>query len=233
MGFLGDLGMPNIFGGGVQNAGQISLYIFGIFFVLVLSGVITFFYYSKKADKQIFKNKIELFKEINGKRYKIGTDRAKEVYIPDSNVSLYYLKIRKIYIARPTKSMGFDEYWYCIAENGEWVNFDMSILPGQNTSAKINYDHRDTRYAYVNLKEIIKKNYSDKNVKWWKEYAPLISIVIISFITLAGIWFIFLKIGDLVDQIAPLIESANAMVKSSSELMQLQQNLNSGVTISK
>lgn len=228
MGFLGDLGAPNLFGN-MQGVGQTSLFIFGIFFILLITGIITFVYYSKKLQKKQFKNKIIIFKEIHGKRTRIGADDAKEIYVPDSNISLYFLKNKKIYIARPTRAMGVDEYWYNILENGEWVNFDLSVVPGQNTLAKINYDHRDTRYAYINLKEIIKKNYSDKSVKWWKEYAPLITFVVVSFIFILGCWILLARIGKLITALGPIAEQFKQIAESMTNSVQVQQNLNSGI----
>ncbi|GAH06563.1 unnamed protein product, partial [marine sediment metagenome] len=129
------------------------------FVILIVAGGLTFLWNLKKAKKKTFKNRIPIFQTINGKRKRIGSDWAKELFVPDSNISLFYLKEYKIYLARPTRSMGENEYWYAISENGEWVNFDLSVSPDQDTLATANYDHRDTRYAYINLKEIIKKNY--------------------------------------------------------------------------
>jgi len=231
MGFLGDLGMPKLTGsgGGIHGFGQGALIIVAVFVILIFSGIITFFYYSKKIQKKQFKHKIIIFKEINGKISRIGADDAKEIYIPDSNISLYYLKKKKIYIARPTRAMNLDEYWYLIAENGEWINYDLSVVPGQNTLAKANYDHRDTRYAYINLKDIIKRNYSDKSVKWWKEYAPLITFIICFVIGVAGLWILFAKMGKLVTQLGTIAEQFKTISANLADAVNTQQNLNSGV----
>ena len=166
---------------------------------------------------------------INGKRTRIGIDTAKEVFIPDSNISLFFLKSHKIYIARPTRAMSKDEYWYSISENGEWVNFDLSIDPDKDTLSLANYDHRDTRYAYVNLKDLIKKNYKDKAVQWWKDpvIMNIIAFIIMSFIFIAACWILLSKIGNLITKLGPI---AQAMVDiSKNQAQTAAQTVGSGV----
>lgn len=205
--------------------------IFLAFIILIVAGAIAFFYYGGKAKKKAFKNKVPIFVSLNGKHKKVGTDWAKEIYVPDSNISLFYLKINKIYIARPTRAMGKNEYWYSISENGEWINFDLSTNPNDNTLAKANYDHRDTRYAYVNLKEIIKKNYKDKSLVWWKDpvIMNIISFVIMSIVFVGGCWFLIAKIGFLIDKLPALLEQQNMIADKMASAVQSVQNINSGV----
>ena len=227
MGFLGDLGV-NIGGGaGLQGIGQTIGIVLLIFFVVLFAGIVTFFHYAKKIKKQQFKYKIHIFKDVAGEIQPIDDDLAKEVMVPDTNVGLYYLLKRKIYIARPTRGMGKDAFWYKILPNGEWVNFDLKGIDGKKTLSKAEYDHRDTRYAYINLKEIIKRNYRDKSVKWWKEYAPLITFIVISFIFVLGCWVLLAKIGKLIDSVRPLLDMAKQILEANAQ--QVQGNLNSGV----
>ncbi len=229
MGFLGDLGV-NVGGGGqLQGVGQKIGIVLLIFFVVLFAGIVTFSYYAKKLKKQQFKYKIHIFKDVAGEIQPIDDDLAKEVIVPDTNVGLYYLLKRKIYIARPTRAMGKDAFWYKILPNGEWVNFDMKGVKGEKTLAKADYDHRDTRYAYINLKEIIKRNYRDKSVKWWKEYAPLITFIIISFIFVLGCWVLLAKIGKLIDSVRPLLDASRQVIEASTDQLQISQNINSGV----
>lgn len=230
MGLLDSLGVSDI-GGGIDlsGAGRGAVIIFVAFFVLLLAGIITFLYYSKKVKKTQFKYNIPIFTKIHGKQSRIGVDHAKELFIPDSNISLFFLKNKKIYIARPTRSMGKNEFWYSISENGEWINFDMSTDPEKNTLATANYDHRDTRYAYVNLTELIKRNYKDKSVQWWKEYSPLITFIIVSFIFIAGSWILISRIGKLIEGMGPLLDQWTVISESMAKSVQISQNLNSGI----
>ena len=231
MGFLDSVGLENSFFGKINwgMIGSWALIIFIGFVFLIIISVGTFLYYSRKVKKVQFKNKIPLFTNINGKHSRIGIDTAKEIFIPDSNISLFFLKERKIYIARPTRAMGKNEFWFSIAENGEWVNFDLASDPEKNTLALANYDHRDTRYAYVNLKDIIKRNYSDKAVKWWKEYSPLITFVIVSFIFIGGCWLLLAKIGTLIGELVPITDQWVKISDIMSGAVQNAQNINSGI----
>ena len=229
MGLLQNLGVNVGDGSKLQGVGQTIGIVLLIFFVILLAGIITFFYYSKKIKKQQFKYKIHIFKDVAGEIQPIDDDLAKEVFVPDTNVGLYYLLRKKIYIARPTRAMGKNAFWYKILPNGEWVNFDMKGVAGTKTLTKIDYDHRDNRYAYINLKEIIKRNYRDKSVKWWKEYAPLITFIITSFIFVLGCWVLLAKIGKLIDSVRPLMEIMKQNIDVSTQLLQNAQNINSGI----
>jgi len=233
MGFLSSVGVDSDFSGLIPSG---SLLFWGglillVFIISIVAGIIAFFYYSRKAKKTAFKNKIPIFVSLNGKHKNVGTDWAKEIYVPDSNISLFYLKINKIYIARPTRAMGKNEYWYSISENGEWVNFDLSTSPENNTLARANYDHRDTRYAYVNLKEIIKKNYKDKSLVWWKDpvIMNIISYVIMCVVFTGCIWFLIAKCGHLIGQMGPFLDKMDIIADKMSGAVQNAQNINSGV----
>ena len=201
------------------------------FVILLVVGGTTFLYYFKKAKKKAFKSQIPIFKTVNGKPKRIGLDWAKELFVPDSNISLFYLKNYKIYLARPTRAMGSDEYWYSISENGEWVNFDMSFDPKENTMAETNYDHRDTRYAYVNMKDIIKRNYKDKSLVWWKDpvIMNIISFVIMSIVFVGACWFLIAKIGSLIHEVTNLISELGPISENIARAVQGAQNINSGV----
>ena len=232
MGFFESVGVDNPLGG-ISGSGILFWggLIFLAFVILIVAGAIAFFYYARKYKKKAFKNEIPIFVSLNGKHKKVGTDYAKEIYVPDSNISLFYLKINKLYIARPTRAMGKNEYWYSISENGEWVNFDLSTNPEDNTLAKANYDHRDTRYAYVNLKEIIKKNYKDKSLVWWKDpvIMNIISYVIMCIIFVGACWFLISKMGNLIGQMGPFLDKMDIIADKMAGAVQGAQNINSGV----
>jgi len=233
MGFLSSLGVPeNLFG----NFSFSSILAWGgliilFFLILIVAGVITFFRYSAKLKEKQFKNKIPIFLRISGKLYRIDLDTAKEVFVPDSNISLFFLKKHKIYIARPTRSMAKDEYWYYISENGEWVNFDITSIENQDTLTETNYDHRDTRYSYVNLKEIIKKNYKDKSISWWKDpvVMNIIAFIIMSIIFLGGVWFIVARLGNSISELGPYTQQLAESSKNIADAVKISQNINSGV----
>ncbi len=233
MGVLGDLGVQEGFFGNIFSEGILFWIgiIFAAFLVLLVAGVGTFIYYNRKLKKISFKNQVPIFQSINGKHTRIGLDWAKELFVPDSNISLFFLKLHKIYLARPTRAMGKNEYWYSISENGEWINFDLSTNPEYNTLAKANYDHRDTRYAYVNLKEIIKKNYKDKVLVWWKDpvVMNIISFVIMSIIFVGAVWFLIAKMGVLISSQGAWLDKMEIIADKLSGAVMNAQNINSGV----
>lgn len=233
MSFLSSLGVKGNLFGFISGDGLLFWggIIFVAFIILIFSGGISFFYYSRKSNKLSYKSQIPIFLSLNGKHIRAGLDWAKEIFVPDSNISLLFLKHHKIYLARPTRSMGKNEYWYSISENGEWVNFDLTTDPEKNTLANANYDHRDTRYAYVNLKEIIKKNYKDKSLVWWKDpvIMNIISYIIMSIIFIGGCWFLTAKMSTLISQFGPLLDKAGLIADRLADAVQNAQNINSGL----
>ncbi len=233
MAILEDIGVNENFFGNITSSGiffWIGI-IFAAFIILIFAGAVAFFYYNRKMKKVSFKNQVPIFLKIHGKHTRVGLDWAKELFVPDSNISLFFLKIHKIYLARPTRPMGKNEYWYSISENGEWVNFDLSTSPGEDTLAQANYDHRDTRYAYVNLKEIIKKNYKDKALIWWKDpvVMNIISFIIMSIIFVGACWFLIAKMGGLIGRVGDLIKALDPIAEKMSQAVINAQNINSGV----
>ncbi len=233
MGVLDSLGVKGNFFGGLASSGiwfWVGI-VFAAFLILIVAGGIAFFYYNRKAKKISFKNQVPIFMSINGKHQRIGLDWAKELFVPDSNISLFFLKVHKIYLARPTMAMGKNEFWYSISENGEWINFALSTNPEQNTLAKADYDHRDTRYAYVNLKEIIKKNYKDKALVWWKDpvVMNIISFIIMSLIFVGACWFLISRMGGLVRDVGNLIEQLGPIADTMANAVSNAQNINSGL----
>ncbi len=230
MGLLESLGVSNPLSGINWGAlGVWATFAFLAFIILLVAGLATFFYYTRKIKKLQFRNQIPIFQTLHGKHTRITVDYAKEVFVPDTNVSLFFLRDKKIYIARPTRAMGKNEYWYSISENGEWVNFDLTADPEKSTLSQANYDHRDTRYAYINLKEIIKRNYKDKAVKWWKEYSHIITFIIVAFVFVGSMWVLISKIGNLIAELGVVADKFSIIADKMATGVQQAQNINSGV----
>lgn len=232
MAILEEVGVSNNFFGNFNSGGLffwVGIIFLG-FVILIVAGAIAFFYYYRKMKKLSYKNLIPIFMSINGKRHRIGQDYAKELFVPDTNISLIFLKAHKIYLARPTRAMGKNEFWYSISENGEWVNFNLSVDPKYDTLANTNYDHRDTRYAYINLKEIIKKNYKDKSLVWWKDpvIMNIISYIIMCIIFVGACWFLIAKMGKLIGQMGPFLDKMDLIADKLAGAVKNAQNINSG-----
>lgn len=215
-----------------QNWGFIGIIIGVIFSTLILSIPVIALIIGlnlKKKKKYLYRFKIVIFMQVNGKIRRIGVDNAREMFVPNSNISLFFLKSKKIYLPRATRAMGENEFWYKISDNGEWVNYDLSADPDKDTFAIANYDHRDTRYAYTNLKEIIKRNYSDKAIVWWKEYSHVISFIIIVVVTISGLIFIISRLGNVITQLIPLAETMKEIAEIMKDISINNQNVNSGI----
>ncbi len=182
--------LPNVgsfFKGGGYVAGTVLL----IFLGIVAFGLIGFFVYYKMMNKKQFYITVNLFKIVNGKRFFIRSDKAKEIVIPRTNVKLLKWKEMNIYSAYPTRAMGQNIYAYNINRFGELTNFDFGEGEDQ-TEAQMDFDHRDQTYAYLNLQQLINRNWRDKNtLGWWKENLPLITVIVATILLVLAMWFFF------------------------------------------
>lgn len=183
---------------------QVGNFFLFLFVLLLISGIIIFFYY-QRSQKKLYDKKIHWFEEQHGELWPVGDNKACELTIPNTNLQVFYIKEKDMYLPRGTKRMGLKSYWYAIKNNREVVNFTIRNI-NKESEAELNYDHTDMRYANQNLKDLIKRNYRDKSVKWWKEYKDIISTVI--FILVMGISFFFLlgKISEIVDKLGVIAD---------------------------
>ncbi len=190
MAFHESLGVSGI-GSFFQGSGFVVGTILLIFLGVVVFGVISFFIYRKLVNKKQFYITVNLFKIVNGKRFFIKSDKAREIVIPRTNVRLLKWKAMNIYSAYPTRAMGNNIYAYNINRFGELTNFDFG--EGEDpTEAKMDFDHRDQTYAYLNLQQLINRNWREKNVLgWWKENLPLITVIVSSILLVLAMWFFF------------------------------------------
>ena len=194
-----------------------------IFLGILAFGIVAFFIYSKMLNKKQFYITVNLFKFVNGKRFFIRSDKAREIVIPGTNVKLLKWKNMGIYSAYPTRAMGHDIYAYNINRFGELTNFDFGQGEDE-TEAQMDFDHRDQTYAYLNLQQLINRNYKQKNVVgWWKENLPLITVIITTVLLVLAMWFFFSQSSH---QLATWTEISKSMADAS---LQCNPNLNSGI----
>lgn len=208
-------GTENIFGEGFNLSGTISgvaqfLLLIGMFIIV---GAIFFWIYYLKNVKAEYRQKVHWFEEVNGSTIPLGMDLARELTIPNTNVQVFYIKSKDLYLPRPRIKMGKDAYWFVIKRNGEIVNFAMKNINDEMKEANLDYDHTDMRYALTNLKELIKRNYRDKSQPWWREYKDVIGLVILIFVLTISFIFIISKVGDLIDKAGTLIQHADQLIQ--------------------
>lgn len=210
----------------LQGVGIFVLFLF----VLAIVGGITLFLLYKLKEKKLYNKKLHFFEEITGIMQPVEDLMATELIVPGTSIRVFYIKEKDLYMPRGTKKMGKDAYWYAILNNREIVNFVMKNLNKELREANLDYDHTDVRYAYENLREIIKRNYKDKSVKWWKEYKDVIATAIFIFVLTLSFVFIIWKLGEVVDKIGTLLEVANGIIERTATLQQSTGGPISGIS---
>lgn len=183
-----------------------------IFLLFILVGGVFYLAYYLKKKKKKYDKKIFWFEEVNNVPVPVGEDSACELTIPGTNINVFYIKAKDMYLPRPTKRMGKDSYWYMIKNNREIVNFALKNINEQMKEANLDFDHTDMRYALTNLQELIKRNYRDKSQPWWREYKEIISLIVLIFVLTLSFIFIISKVGTLIDQVGTLIEHADQLI---------------------
>lgn len=202
---LGNFGLSGFMSGLVQ-----FIIILGLF--CVVGGIFYYWYYLVQKKKK-YKEKIFWFEEVHSDVIPVGEDNACELTIPGTNINVFYIKEKNMYLPRPVKRMGKNAYWYVIKNNRELVNFTMKNINDEMKEANLDYDHTDMRYALTNLKELIKRNYRDKSQPWWKEYKDVISLVVLIFVLTLSFIFIISKTGELIDKVGTLIDHADQLIQ--------------------
>ncbi len=206
----------------LSNTGFIVGTVLLIFLGVVIFGVGGFFVYLNLANKKQFYITVNLFKTVNGKKFFIRSDKARELTIPGTNVRLLKWKNMGIYSAYPTRSMGNNIYAYNVNKFGQLTNFDIAVGEDE-TEAKMDFDQRDQTYAYLNLQALISKNYREKNkANWWKENLPLIAVIVSTVLLILAMWFFFSQSGQ---QLATWTQIS----KNFADAASCSQPINSGL----
>ncbi len=205
--------MDNINLGGFASGANQLFIILGLF--ILAGGILfTFLYISK--NKKLYSKNLHFFEEINGEMAHVEDCKAAELTIPQTNIKVFYVKTKNMYLPRGTRRMGKNSYWYCIRNNKEIINFVMTNLNKEMKEAKLEYDHTDMRYALANLKELIKRNYRDKSKKWWQEYRDVIAVVVFVFVMSLSFFFTLKQMGNLVGDIGNLISRLEPLIHAAN-----------------
>ncbi|KKL51935.1 hypothetical protein LCGC14_2290490 [marine sediment metagenome] len=218
-GFLGSIpGLDSLnVGGFFGSLGGIWKILLGVLIFLTIASIM-FFILWKIKNRKLYNKKIHWFEEVNGAIVPVDTDLATEMTIPNTNITTFYIKKKDLYLPRPTKRMGKDSYWFVIKNNREIVNFTMKNINDEMKEGNLDYDHTDMRYALVNLRAMIQRNYRDNSKPWWREYKDVIGLVVLIFVLSLSFFFLISKVAELIDKAAILIEHADQLVKSAQTL---------------
>lgn len=207
----------------------VGLFLLVLFLLFVVGGGLLLILYKFK-ERGLYNKKLHFFEEITGVMQPTEDFKAMELIVPGTSIRVFYIKEKDLYMPRGTKKMGKDSYWYAVLNNREIVNFTMTNLNKELKEANLDYDHTDVRYAYENLREIIKRNYKDKSTKWWKEYKDVIVNVIYIFVLTLSFIFIISKLGDVVDKIGIILDRLIELIEQVSVLQQSSGGPGSGIT---
>jgi hypothetical protein len=213
-----------------SNTGSSLGRILFIFLLIVIVGVIAFFWHQARMRKANYTLTVNLFKIVNGKRFWIASDKAREIVVPGTNVRLLHWLNKNIYSAYPTRSIGLNVYAYSINRVGELTNFDFAEKGDDDTEAKIDYDHRDQTYAYLNLQEFITRNYKSKGaISWWQQNLPLITIIVTTILLCLAMWFFFSQSGKQIAQWSTISANMKDAANMIGNACIQSNNLGSGV----
>lgn len=196
-----------------------------ILLIVGVIGFIVFLIFYTKKQKQIYKYKVHIFEEVRGKFIRVKSDLARELTVPDTNVAVFFLKDSKIYLPRPIRNMGLNEYWFVIRNNREWINIELANFNELTKELGYEFDYTDTRYAYVNLKEIIKRNYRDKVAKWWEKYQGLIYMVVLLLAFALAMGYVTTKVGKAVTGMTEIQKEQTKQLEIQNDIMKAYNTL--------
>lgn len=216
-------------GAGLSNVGTSIGIILLLFFIILIGGGATFYFYKSKADKKNYNHVVNLFKFVSGKRFHVGSDVAREIVVPGTNIRLLHWKRRNIYSSYPTRAIGPNVYGYMINRVGELTNFDLDA--GEDpTEAKIDYDHRDQTYAFLNLQEFINRNYKNRDkISWWQQNLPLITIIVCAILLGLEMWFFFSQSGKQLQQWSIISTNMKDAAQQIANAVIQTKNMGAGV----
>jgi len=201
-----------VFRAGPVNWGNIGIIIASIV-VFVIAGIVTIFVVMNKTNKKKYSNKITFAKEINGKIFLVGEDYAKELTIPYTSIKVFFLKKAKTWSPKLIYDIGKNHFLILIGKGGEWINTNFRY--GLDGVIELNDELKPTRdYANENLKELIKRNWTDKNSDWWKKNAHYVFLIALGIVVIIAL-VIALSGGK---KMASAFVSASVNYKEASQI---------------
>jgi hypothetical protein len=219
MGVLSNVGvnLPEI---NPVNWGSVGIIIASVI-VLIVGGGVTFFIVLNNINKKKYIHKITFAKEINGKIFLIGEDFAKELTIPYTSIKVFYLRKGGTWSPKLIYDIGKNHYLILIGKGGEWINTDLRY--GTDGVIELNDELKPTRdYANENLKELIKRNWTDKNADWWKKNAHYVFLIALGIIIIIAL---VIAMSGMKKTSANLSLASNSYLKASEVYAQANNDL--------
>lgn len=190
----------------------------GLILIALLVGGCVFMYFRwQKRKKSGDLKEIQWWEEVSGQLVPVRKDTAKEIIIPGTNLRVFYIRDKNTWLPRFSRGITSNMFFVAITKNKELINFTLKSIDDHLAKGDLTFDHTDMRWAAENLREFVKRNYKDKAVTWWKEYAQVIGVVIfIVFMTISLATIIYFmkgmveEIGVVVSNLADAIDKINA-----------------------
>jgi len=198
-------------------------------FAIIIFIVLMYFTFSKKKKFLQKAPVINLvwWSDLNGKMEQEREDKAKEVFISGTNLSLFYVQDKKLWLPRFRNATKTNLYYLTKDKAGNIINFTVSSI-NDKKQAETKEDETDESWAAENTREFIKRNYTDKAIKWWIAYKDVITIgIYIIFLTLSFVVITyFLK--DLAKDVGTITAGINEALNKLSQCGGMLSN--SGIT---
>ncbi|KKL77531.1 hypothetical protein LCGC14_2033990 [marine sediment metagenome] len=194
----------------------VGLFFLTIFLFILVGGVL-FWWLNRKYDRKVDIHNIVWWEEIGEHMQLYGqSDKARELTIPGTNVKVFYIKARKMYLPRFTIKVGERTYFVGIRKNREIVNWRPKNLNKDMIESGLDYDHRDMRYASTNLKAMVDRNYRQKALPWYLEHKELIGVLILIIVVSGSFWFLFGKVEELLTLAGQILENAGVILNEAN-----------------
>ena len=204
--------------------------IFNIVALIVIAGIVGgmvygYFRWKKNKGSDVSKE-LRWWEEISGQLVPIRTDKAQEIIIPGTNLRVFYVKSKNMWLPRFSRGVTANTFFVAITKNKEMVNFTLATIDNDLAQASLTYDHTDMRWAAENLREFVKRNYKDKATTWWKEYSQVIGVIVyLVFMTISFVTIIYFMrgivedIGTVANTLAGAMEKINACAPGSGVII--------------
>jgi len=200
----------------------------GLIFLIVtviIGGLAIYWAYNRKS----FNKTIVVFEKVNGIFQETKRDVAAEINIPGRGINVFLLKRLKTnyekYLPRPTKQTGFRTYWFCIGEDGEWVNVGLEDFDAKRRQLNLSIDSVDMKNQRAAFQKLLRDNYKPK--KWYLEYAPYIALGILILLLGVAAWFVADKLVEAIDKSGEYFDTAKEVSQLQKEILGAMDNLKS------
>lgn len=194
---------------------------------IIIGGILIaaiWYWRSLKNKKSPNLKNIIWYRMIKGKTTPINLkdpDAAEEILVPGTGLRLFYIEKSDTYMPRLKEEIDKDIYFAMLAANGRIINFTLQSYDEAMRSVGLEFDRADNLWDVENAREFVKRNYTDKSIKWWQAYQQVISNaihIILHTITLVVIIYFMKKffvdittsINGLLDRILPVAQAIGA-----------------------